>query len=249
MGRDVLELAAGGLAFGAAYGLLALGFAALYHSLRMFTKTAGLFLPVLCIGILAAPRWFFELGGGVRLHWRPWLDTVLPYDKAALSTPWGLVSPDLWLTIAVALAAVAGLGIALRLFPWGTAVRAWLMSPPGAVEHGIEARRLGLSLLAAGGVLLALGFGAAGIHGTVEWNWVTLLTSKALLAAALGGGLRRYGGVVVVAVAMGLLEAWPPAAPIWSGSWMIYVLAFLFLLGRGLAARAVSWESAGTGPP
>lgn len=248
MGRDVLELAAGGLAVGAVYVLLALSFAALYHSLRMITKTAGLFLPVLFIGFLAALRWLVELGGGVRFHLRPWLDMVLPFDRAAMPTPWGSVPPVLWLPLAVALPAVAGLGLALGRFPWGTAVRAWLMSPPGAGEHGIEAHRLGISLLAAGGLLLALGIGAAGLLGDIEWHWGTDIISKALLAAALGGGLRRYGGVVIVAMAMGMLEVWPSTGPIWSGSWMIYALAFLFFLGRGLAARAATWGSVGTGP-
>lgn len=150
-----------------------------------------------------------------------------------------MLSPQVFINVAVSLTIVALLSAVLYLTPNGRSMRASAINPIGAALAGIPVRRIWLVTYAVGGLL-------AGIAGVLIVNTTgmdyssglsfTLGAFGAAILFGLSSPLRAFFGGII----MGLVQAF--SAGYLPGAWATAVpLAFIFVvLASGRMTRAAS---------
>lgn len=179
----------------------------------------------------------FAFGGGVRGYDLPLLRPILlPGPFAELR-----IAPDLLTSVGTAAAVLVLLLLAVRLLPWGWALRAAADDPALAALRGVPVGRLRAGTAVLAGALAGLSGTLAGLNLAIEPGIGWSLTVP-VIAAAILGGIGSAPGAVLGALLIALAEegaahflspAYRPAV-----GFLALVLALL-LRPQGLLGRAL----------
>jgi branched-subunit amino acid ABC-type transport system permease component len=228
-----LPLPATGLLAAALTGLLVLGCDALLF--RPLRGAAGwaLLITSVALSFVLENILRFAFGGGVRGYDLPLLR---PIPFAGLQ-----IAPDLLTSVCTAAAVLALLLLAIRLLPWGWALRAAADDPALAALRGVPVGRLRAGTAVLAGALAGLSGTLAGLNLAIEPGIGWSLTVP-VIAAAILGGIGSAPGAVLGSLLIALAEegsahflspAYRPAV-----GFLALVLALL-LRPQGLLGRAL----------
>lgn len=162
-------------------------------------------LLIATIGLAIALAEGLRLLAGSRLRWLQPLYTV-PFQLGPIT-----VSPSQLALPALAVAAVAAVGLTIRSTAFGRAYRAVSDDPGAAALMGVNVDRTIARACVLGSALAGVaGFVIAAHYGVVSFSMGTMLGLKALTAAVLGG-IGSIPGAALGGLLIGLLEG------LWAG--------------------------------